>query len=70
MTECTVFIARTINDVVEANSGSGFLHKSKLNTNGTFSVGKTWRLSELRAIQVVNVSLPCFARMCRNSMLT
>ncbi|KAF8973564.1 exocyst complex component Sec3-domain-containing protein [Flammula alnicola] len=26
----------------------------KLNTNGTFSVGKTWRLAELRAIQVPN----------------
>lgn len=31
------------------------MHKSKLNTNGTFSVGKTWRLAELRSIQVVNV---------------
>ncbi|KAF9456160.1 exocyst complex component, sec3 subunit [Collybia nuda] len=38
----------------QANNGSGFIHKSKLNTNGTFSVGKTWRLAELRAIQVVN----------------
>ncbi|PPQ64521.1 hypothetical protein CVT26_002060 [Gymnopilus dilepis] len=37
----------------QANNGSGFIHKSKLNTNGTFSVGKTWRLAELRAIQVV-----------------
>ena len=42
--------------VLEANNGSGFIHKSKLNTNGTFSVGKTWRLAELRAIQVVGVS--------------
>lgn len=41
--------------ILEANNGSGFIHKSKLNTNGTFSVGKTWRLPELRAIQVVNV---------------
>ncbi|KAG5718258.1 Exocyst complex component 1 [Termitomyces sp. T112] len=38
----------------QASNGSGFLHKSKLNTNGSFSVGKTWRLPELRAIQVVN----------------
>ncbi|KAF5384820.1 hypothetical protein D9615_001378 [Tricholomella constricta] len=38
----------------QANNGSGFIHKSKLNTNGTFSVGKTWRLPELRAVQVVN----------------
>ncbi|PPQ67093.1 hypothetical protein CVT25_005694 [Psilocybe cyanescens] len=36
----------------QANNGSGFLHKSKLNTNGSFSVGKTWRLAELRGIQV------------------
>ncbi|KAG6885399.1 hypothetical protein C0993_002132 [Termitomyces sp. T159_Od127] len=40
--------------ILEANNGSGFIHKSKLNTNGTFSVGKTWRLPELRAIQVIN----------------
>ncbi|GLB35990.1 putative exocyst complex component SEC3 N-terminal PIP2 binding PH [Lyophyllum shimeji] len=38
----------------QASNGSGFIHKSKLNTNGTFSVGKTWRLPELRAIHVVN----------------
>ncbi|KAF8898913.1 exocyst complex component Sec3-domain-containing protein [Infundibulicybe gibba] len=38
----------------QASNGGGFIHKSKLNTNGTFSVGKTWRLSELRAIQVLN----------------
>lgn len=31
------------------------MHKSKLNTNGTFSVGKTWRLDELRSVQVSNV---------------
>ncbi|KAF7339614.1 Sec3-PIP2-bind domain-containing protein [Mycena sanguinolenta] len=38
----------------QAANGNGFIHKSKLNTNGSFSVGKTWRLSELRALQVVN----------------
>ncbi|KAF8913023.1 exocyst complex component Sec3-domain-containing protein [Gymnopilus junonius] len=38
----------------QANNGSGFIHKSKLNTNGTFSVGKTWRLAELRAVQVIS----------------
>ncbi|KAJ7293415.1 exocyst complex component Sec3-domain-containing protein [Mycena rebaudengoi] len=38
----------------QASNGSGFLHKSKLNTNGSFSVGKTWRLPELRALQVIN----------------
>ncbi|KAJ3989555.1 exocyst complex component Sec3-domain-containing protein [Lentinula detonsa] len=39
----------------QANNGSGFIHKSKLNTNGTFSVGKTWKLAELRAISVVGL---------------
>lgn len=34
---------------------AGFIHKSKLNTNGTFSVGKTWRLAELKGIHVVTV---------------
>lgn len=37
-----------------ASDGTGFVHKSKLNTNGSFSVGKTWRLAELRSIEVVN----------------
>ncbi|KAF8832200.1 hypothetical protein HHX47_DHR1001902 [Lentinula edodes] len=37
----------------QASNGTGFIHKSKLNTNGTFSVGKTWRLAELRAISVI-----------------
>ncbi|KAJ7932567.1 exocyst complex component sec3 subunit [Mycena leptocephala] len=38
----------------QASNGNGFIHKSKLNTNGSFSVGKTWRLPELRALQVIN----------------
>ncbi|KAH0838173.1 exocyst complex component SEC3 N-terminal PIP2 binding PH-domain-containing protein [Lanmaoa asiatica] len=42
-----ILISRTTDD-------SGFIHKSKLNTNGSFSVGKTWKLAELRGIQVVN----------------
>ncbi|KAJ3575972.1 hypothetical protein NP233_g733 [Leucocoprinus birnbaumii] len=37
----------------QANNNSGFIHKSKLNNNGSFSVGKTWKLSELRGLQVV-----------------
>lgn len=41
--------------ITEASNGSGFIHKSKLNTNGSYSVGKTWNLPELRGIQVVNV---------------
>ena len=27
-----------------------------MNSNGTFSVGKTWKLNELRGIEVLNVS--------------
>ncbi|KAJ7630772.1 exocyst complex component sec3 subunit [Roridomyces roridus] len=38
----------------QASNGNGFLHKSKLNTNGSYSVGKTWRLAELRGLQVIN----------------
>ncbi|TDL28196.1 hypothetical protein BD410DRAFT_350073 [Rickenella mellea] len=38
----------------ETNTGSGFLHKAKLNSNKTFSVGKTWVLSELRGVEVTN----------------
>ncbi|KAH7885936.1 exocyst complex component Sec3-domain-containing protein [Phlebopus sp. FC_14] len=37
-----------------ASDNTGLIHKSKLNTNGSFSVGKTWKLSELRGIEVVN----------------
>ncbi|KAI9513060.1 exocyst complex component sec3 subunit [Russula earlei] len=36
--------------------GEGLIHKSKENSNGTFSVGKTWKLIELRAIDVINPS--------------
>ncbi|TFK30812.1 exocyst protein [Coprinopsis marcescibilis] len=32
----------------------GYMHKSKQNTNSTFSVGKTWRIRELRGLQVLN----------------
>lgn len=28
------------------------IHKSKRNTNGTFSIGKTWNLEDLRALEV------------------
>ena len=50
--------AMNINWVLEASNGSGFIHKSKLNTNGTFSIGKTWKLAELRAINVISVCAP------------
>lgn len=43
------------NSIVEAGSRSGFIHKSKLNNNGSFSVGKTWNLAELRGVEVVTV---------------
>lgn len=32
------------------------LHKAKENTNGTFSIGKTWGLDELRQVEVARVS--------------
>ncbi|KAG8715818.1 hypothetical protein FRC08_010143 [Ceratobasidium sp. 394] len=33
-------------------NGQGYIHKSKHNTNGTFSVGKTWKLEDLRGVEV------------------
>ena len=39
----------------ESSDGTGSIHKSKLNSNGSFSVGKTWKLSDLRGVEVVNV---------------
>jgi hypothetical protein len=42
----------------QASNGAGYIHKSKLNSNGTFSVGKTWMLHELRIIHVLsNISM-------------
>ncbi|KAI0375209.1 hypothetical protein BV20DRAFT_960301 [Pilatotrama ljubarskyi] len=38
----------------QANNGQGFIHKSKLNANGSFSVGKTWKVTELRGLEVLN----------------
>ncbi|KAI0340701.1 hypothetical protein BDW22DRAFT_1360141 [Trametopsis cervina] len=38
----------------ESSDGGGQIHKSKLNSNGSFSVGKTWRVSDLRGVEVVN----------------
>ncbi|KZT30718.1 hypothetical protein NEOLEDRAFT_1126325 [Neolentinus lepideus HHB14362 ss-1] len=37
----------------QTSNGTGFIHKSKLNTNGSFSVGKTWKIPELRAVEVL-----------------
>ncbi|TEB38979.1 exocyst protein [Coprinellus micaceus] len=40
--------------ISQSTNGTGYMHKSKLNTNGSYSVGKTWRISELRGLQVLN----------------
>jgi hypothetical protein len=34
-----------------------FLHKSKRNTNGSFSIGKTWDIIDLRTVELLDVSL-------------
>jgi len=39
----------------EASDGYGYIHKSKANSNGSFSVGKTWKLDDLKSVQIVNV---------------
>ncbi|KAL0951427.1 hypothetical protein HGRIS_008119 [Hohenbuehelia grisea] len=40
--------------LLSRSNNGGYIHKSKANSNGSFSVGKTWRLLDLRAIQVIN----------------
>ena len=45
------------------DAGTGFIHKSKWNANGTFSIGKTWNLSELRGIEV-NVRTHTLVPLC------
>lgn len=54
---CTSIFQCTNARRVGSNAGAGFIHKSKLNSNGSFSVGKTWKLTELRGIEVLNVSV-------------
>jgi hypothetical protein len=39
-----------------AKDGKLKLHKAKQNTNGSFSIGKTWALEELRTVEVSKVS--------------
>jgi hypothetical protein len=39
-----------------SRSGEVFLHKSKRNSNNTFSIGKTWNLADVRAVEVFDVS--------------
>ncbi|KZT08778.1 uncharacterized protein LAESUDRAFT_757486 [Laetiporus sulphureus 93-53] len=38
----------------QTSDGSGFIHKAKLNCNGAFSLGKTWKMQDLREVEVVN----------------
>lgn len=35
----------------------GLIHKSRMNTNGTFSIGKTWDLKELTGLEVSGVCI-------------
>ncbi|EGG06336.1 uncharacterized protein MELLADRAFT_87296 [Melampsora larici-populina 98AG31] len=37
-------------------SGQVFLHKSKRNSNGSFSIGKTWDVIDLRGVELINDS--------------
>jgi hypothetical protein len=41
--------------MIGTENNQGNIHKAKLNENGTFSVGKTWPLSELRGVEIINV---------------
>ncbi|KAJ7596864.1 exocyst complex component Sec3-domain-containing protein [Mycena floridula] len=41
----------------QGTTGTGYIHKSKLNQNETFSVGKTWVLSDLKAIVVTSPTI-------------
>ena len=46
-----------MNCFIGTSNSSPLIHKSRVNPNGTFSVGKTWKLADLRGIQVPNVCL-------------
>ena len=46
------------------NGGYPLLHKSRVNPNGTFSVGKTWKLADLRAIEINVVQQVRTKRCC------
>lgn len=48
--------------------GECMLHKGKSNTNGTFSRGKTWRLSDMRALEQIGVSLLASLDTSRSSL--
>jgi len=38
-------------------AGPARIHKSKANPNGTFSIGKTWNIEDLRGLEVLSVCL-------------
>ncbi|TFY55813.1 hypothetical protein EVJ58_g8010 [Rhodofomes roseus] len=40
--------------ILSQSPDGGSIHKSKSNQNGTFSVGKTWQVTELRGVEVIN----------------
>lgn len=40
---------------VDDNTSHGFIHKSKQSNSGSFSIGKTWKLEDLRALEVLDV---------------
>ncbi|RFU31297.1 hypothetical protein B7463_g5046, partial [Scytalidium lignicola] len=48
--------------VAVRKSGRVRLHKARENTNGTFSIGKTWNMDELSAVQSFNGSNPANAQ--------
>lgn len=41
--------------------GPAYVHKSRENPDGTFSIGKTWDLKELTALEVSGVCLQVIA---------
>src|SRR5258706_13569333 len=45
-------------------AGAARIHKSKANSNGTFSIGKTWNLEDLRSLEVLSV---CLFLDCRST---
>ncbi|EPT01488.1 hypothetical protein FOMPIDRAFT_1120199 [Fomitopsis schrenkii] len=40
--------------ILSQSPDGGSIHKSKANPNGTFSIGKTWKVTEMRGIEVIN----------------
>ncbi|KAL4241693.1 SEC3 family protein [Abortiporus biennis] len=40
--------------LTQTDYGTGFIHKSKLNANGSFSVGKSWKLQDLKGVELLS----------------